>query len=263
MAWHYHVYSSCSFFSCVLYVWNLYSKNRCMYLYKVLQMSYFPDCFHFGHCDANTFKPTMPCPIPVQASLVCVVSTSFPPPPPFFIFLFFWYSQACGLCCLNFLFPQELGKKFIDSGESLSVWSPVFWWFYIHLCSDRKQRPQHNLTSALFPQMFSSSLLLLLWIYLVFSINFWMISVAPALSGFDKWTNIKGQERWMEILPQHPHPPPPPPCNVFYKISLGIGRHVNPSNNGHDHTHTRLSTCEVSLATTLTLPGVTWVWNVL
>ena len=43
----------------------------------VLQMSYFPDCFHFGLCDASTFKPSMPCPIPLHASLVCVLNTSF------------------------------------------------------------------------------------------------------------------------------------------------------------------------------------------
>ena len=43
---------------------------------KVLQMSYFPDCFQFGLRDANTFKPSMPCPIPVHASLVCVLSTA-------------------------------------------------------------------------------------------------------------------------------------------------------------------------------------------
>lgn len=209
MAWHYHVYSSCSFFSCVLYVWNLYCKNRCMCLYKVLQMSYFPDCFHFGLRDANTFKPSMPCPIPAHASLVCVLSTSFLL---FFSPLFFSGTVTHVDCCLNFLFPQELGRKFKSFVNR-------FRWIFVNLIAcvlmDLYSLVfRQKATTPTQPDLRSSSDVFFFFFFFItmdlfgfwYWIDVWMISLAPVFSGFDKWTNIKGQERWMEILPQHSSP---------------------------------------------------------
>lgn len=129
------------------------------------------------------------------------------------------YSQACWLCCLNFLFPQELGRK-------LKLFINRFRWIFVSLIAcilmvlyslvfrQKATTPtQPDLRSV------SSDVVFFFFVVIITTVDlfgfgyfsdFWMISLAPTFSGFDKWTDIKGQERWMEI-----HPQPPSPLAVF------------------------------------------------
>ena len=157
---------------------------------KVLQMSYFPDCFQFGLRDANTFKPSMPCPIPVHASLVCVLSTacllSFFP-------LFFSGTVTHVDCCLNFLFPQELGRKF-------KLFVNRFRWIFVNLIACVLMVLyslvfRQKATTPTQPDLCSSSDVFFFFFFIIITmdlfgfwywIDAWMISLAPVFSGFDK-----------------------------------------------------------------------------
>lgn len=150
----------------------------------------------------------MPHPCPCLIGMCfkyCLPSLFFPP--------FFSGTVTHVDCCLNFLFPQELGRKF-------KLFVNRFRWIFVNLIACVLMVLyslvfRQKATTPTQPDLCSSSDVFFFFFFIIITmdlfgfwywIDAWMISLAPVFSGFDKWTNIKGQERWMEILPQHPSP---------------------------------------------------------